>query len=403
MEKTATLPWDLVEEILSRLPPKPLVRLRTVCKQWKTLVDDNTFINNHKKTFRFILVTKSKVYSVSLNPKIEVRELTLNIPGLKDEEPNDLVECNGFILCGMAEGAVVCNPWLGQTRCIQGGVNQSSFEYLGIGYDDNTINKKIVYKTLASDTSHTTTVWKIHDFDTDEWKDEEEKPETTGESNLIYIHSTRGVSLNGNLFFIAYGLTRPSFFIVFYNFRREKNYNLCDLPCAQKDHSDTLVLRVYRGDRFSLLKQCHVTKKIQIWVVKDKIDIRSRMKVKWRIFMEVSIPNLPDLIQMQSYYQPSYFIDDKRGSKRLVVCSCDVDGRAWIYVVGENKLISKTRLDSVVDPWPLHCTCFPSLVMVPGCQREEGKANLQVNYSFLWFFVWLFLKLKFLFSKIKYF
>ncbi|KAJ4881363.1 F-box protein [Raphanus sativus] len=107
MEKTATLPWDLVEEILSRLPPKPLVRLRTVCKQWKTLVDDNTFINNHKKTFRFILVTKSKVYSVSLNPKIEVRELTLNIPGLKDEEPNDLVECNGFILCGMAEGAVV--------------------------------------------------------------------------------------------------------------------------------------------------------------------------------------------------------------------------------------------------------------------------------------------------------
>ncbi|KAF8082897.1 hypothetical protein N665_0802s0010 [Sinapis alba] len=373
MENKAKLPWDMVEEILSRVPPKPLVRFKTVCKQWNTLFDDNTFINNHKMTFQFILVTKSKVYSVSLHPEIEVRELTLDIPGLKDQKPNDLVDCNGFFLCDMAEGAVVCNPWLGQTRCIQGDhvLNQPSFKYLGIGYDYNTVDKKIVYKTLAAGT---TTVWiRIYDFDTDAWKDEEAKHETTGGTNLIYLHSTRGVSLNGNLFFIAYDLTTPSFFIVSFNFGREKSYYLSNLPCAKKDHSDALVLNVFRGDRFSLLKQCHVTKKIQIWVANDKIDVQSTKRVKWRSFMEVSIPNLPDLVQTQSYHQPSYFIDHKRGSKRLLVCSCDVDGRAWIYVVGENKLISKTRLDSVVDPWPLHCTCFPSLVMVPGCQREEEK------------------------------
>ncbi|KAF8110142.1 hypothetical protein N665_0087s0023, partial [Sinapis alba] len=291
--------------ILSCVPPRPLVRFKTVCKQWNTLFDDNTFINNHKMT---------------LNPEIEVLELTLDIPGLKDQKPNDLVDCNG---------------------CIQSDhVNQPSFKYLGIGYDHNTVYKKIVYKTLAAGT---TTVWiRIFDFDTDAWKDEEAKHETTGGTNLIYLHSTRGVSLNGNF------------------------YYLCNLPCAKKDHSDALVLNVFRGDRFSLLKQFHVTKKIQIWVAKDKIGVQSRKKVKWRSFMEVSIPNLPDLVQTQSYHQPSYFIDHKRGSKRLVVCSCDVDGRAWIYVVGENKLISKTRLDSAVDPWPLHCTCIPSLVMVPG-------------------------------------
>ena len=45
-----------------------------------------------------------------------------------------------------------------------------------------------------------------------------------------------------------------------------------------------------------------------------------------------------------SYRQPRYFIDEKRDVKRLVLCCCDVDGRAWIYVVGESKLISKTRL-----------------------------------------------------------
>lgn len=81
---------------------------------------------------------------------MEVRELTLDIPGLKDHKPNGLVDCNGFFLCGMAKRAVVCNPWLGQTRCIRGEVNKPSFKYLGLGYDDNTTDKKIVYKTLAA-------------------------------------------------------------------------------------------------------------------------------------------------------------------------------------------------------------------------------------------------------------
>jgi len=98
-------------------------------------------------------------------------------------------------------------------------------------------------------------------------------------------------------------------------------------------------------------------------------------------FMEVSIPNMSDLVQTKTYSQPSYFID----GKRLVICSCDETGRAWIYVVEENKLISKTQLDSVVDPWPLHCTYFPSLVMVPGGQSEE--AELQVNLYFLRFLI----------------
>ena len=74
------------------------------------------------------------------------------------------------------------------------------------------------------------------------------------------------------------------------------------------------------------------------------------------------------------------------------MCSCDVDGRAWIYVVGESKIISKTRLDSVVDLWPLHCTCFPSLVMVPGCQREHKEKKKKQNY------VLIFLSLCFLFG-----
>ncbi|EOA32385.1 hypothetical protein CARUB_v10015652mg [Capsella rubella] len=77
-------------EILSRVPPKVLVRFRAVSKQWNTLFDDKKFLNNHKMTFRFILATEHKVYSVSIDPVIVVRELPLGTPGLESLEPEDM-------------------------------------------------------------------------------------------------------------------------------------------------------------------------------------------------------------------------------------------------------------------------------------------------------------------------
>ncbi|CAH8339508.1 unnamed protein product [Eruca vesicaria subsp. sativa] len=317
MENKEKLPWELVEEILSRVPPKPLVRFRTVCKRWNTLFDDDTFINNHKMTFRFILMTKSKAYSVSLNPEIEVRELILDIPALKNQKPNDMVDCNGFLLCGM-KGAVVCNPWLGQNRCIKAEVNQPRLQFHGVGYDDNSIGQKIVYKTLArslNDGSSTASS-RIHDIATGTWKDvlDEARDETLPPKTWCRFHSTRCVALNGTLYWVAYYTSNPSLFLVSsFNFSREKFFIFCGLPCEKNDHNDALVLRIFKGDRFSLLKQCHVTKKIQIWVAKDKINWYTTTDVKWMSFMEVSIPNLPCLVQTQSYtQQPSYFIEDKR-------------------------------------------------------------------------------------------
>ncbi|KAF3612100.1 hypothetical protein DY000_02046805 [Brassica cretica] len=178
----------LLEDILSRVPPIPLVRFRTVCKRWNTLFGDKTFINNHKmSTLQFILVTKSKIYSVSLNPQIELRELSLDIPGLISQTPNDLADCNELLLFGMNKGAVVCNPWL--------------------GYDNNDNNDrrtdKIVYKTLVYCLKFAGTYgWKIHDFATYAWKDlvlEEPKQGTPRSNSSISFHSTRSMSLNGSL------------------------------------------------------------------------------------------------------------------------------------------------------------------------------------------------------------
>ncbi|CAH8262232.1 unnamed protein product [Arabidopsis lyrata] len=269
------LPWELIEEILSRVPPKSLVRFRTVSKQWNALFDDKTFMNHHRMTFRFILATESMVYSVSIDPVI----VTMS-------------------------------------------------------------------QNLMSDD--------------DDW---------------VYVESV--VSLNGTLYWVcSHDETVPlCYHIRKFDFSSGLFIRFCDLPCGRNHNSsDALVLRVFRGDRFSLLKQCMVTKKIEIWVTVNKINHEDGDDVVWMNFMTFSSPNLPDLVDTVTYTDPSYFIEDKR----LVVCSWDNTGYAWIYILGDNKLISKNRIDCVVDPWPLHCTFVPSLVPVPARCRREERAELHV-------------------------
>ncbi|XP_019096464.1 PREDICTED: F-box/kelch-repeat protein At3g16580-like [Camelina sativa] len=314
------LPLELTEEILSRVPPTSLVRFTTVSKQWNALFHDKTFIKNHKITFRFILTTKSKIYLVSIDPKIEVCELTLDIPGLEISNiPKILVDCDKLLVCGMERGAVVWNPCLRQSRWIEQGSNQTQLESLGVGY-----NSSGSYKIVAGC----------------------RRKEGNYSNEADHVYS-----------------------VYKFDYSKEHFFRFCYLPCGTTDHfMDALVLGAFEGDRFSLLKQCHATKKIEVWVSKYKINNSLNSEgVEWIMFMKVSSPNLPDLVDI-NYTQPSYFIEDKR----LLVCSCDEAGRAWIYVFGENSLISKTHIDYVVDHWPSHCTFIPSLVSVPVKVNEKN-------------------------------
>ncbi|KAG7583831.1 F-box associated domain type 1 [Arabidopsis suecica] len=327
MAHVQNLPWELIEEILSRVPPKSLVRFRTVSKQWNALFDDKTFMNHHKMTFRFILATESKIYSVSIHPMIVVRELPFGTPGLESLEIDNLVDSNELLLCDKNNGAVVWNPWLGQSSWIEPILKHSDHE---------------------------------PEPDDDDW---------------VYVESV--VSLNGTFYWVcSHDETVPlCYHIRKFDFSSGLFIRFCYLPCGRNHHdSEALVLGVFRVDRFSLLKQCMVTKKIEIWVTEKKINHEDGDDVVWINFMTFSSPNLPDLVETVTYTKPSYFIQDKR----LVVCSCHNTGHARIYILGDNKLISKTRIDCVVDPWPLHCTFVPSLVPVPARCRKEALAEVQV-------------------------
>lgn len=82
MISNLSLPADLIEEILSKVPATSLKRLRSTCKQWDTLFKEPKFTEKHfhnaVKQSLILMLKKYKVCSMSVNlnvapPYIELR------------------------------------------------------------------------------------------------------------------------------------------------------------------------------------------------------------------------------------------------------------------------------------------------------------------------------------------
>ncbi|CAG7867203.1 unnamed protein product [Brassica rapa] len=332
------LPCELVEEILYRVPPLSLLRCKTVCKQWNTLL-------NHLSLVRpqLLIWTGPKIYSVGVSlkddPKIDIRELPVDNPYLKNNNnpiPYNFLPSDGLLFCvprwGNINRVVVWNPWLRQTRLIV--PQENCFTFGGIGYDsgrpekgykvfgyrflDRKLNngKVQVYRRLA-----------IYKFETNEWKYIDSMNEDESSQIGIGISFDKNVSLNGNLYWIAYNVKTGEYLIRCFDFSKETIKLFCVLPWKD-DSSDVPILSAYRRDRFSVLKQFNETNKIEIWVTENKIS-GDGANVVWMKFMTVSIPFDKD-------FCPSYFIDNNTYGKSLVMCCKDEDKNACIYVVKGN-------------------------------------------------------------------
>ncbi|XP_058742002.1 F-box/kelch-repeat protein At3g06240-like [Vicia villosa] len=70
MENSVFLPFELIIEILLRLPVKPLLHFRCVCKSWLSLISSNTFATSHFEhaaTHRRLLIKRSALQPLSID------------------------------------------------------------------------------------------------------------------------------------------------------------------------------------------------------------------------------------------------------------------------------------------------------------------------------------------------
>ncbi|XP_004507627.1 F-box protein CPR1 isoform X2 [Cicer arietinum] len=117
----ADLPSEVITEILSRIPVKPLLRLRCTCKLWRSLIDSTDFIFFHltkSKDSNIILRQHSRLYELDLNSMDRVKEL--NHPLMcYSNRIKILGSCNGLLcICNIADDIAFWNPSIRKHRII---------------------------------------------------------------------------------------------------------------------------------------------------------------------------------------------------------------------------------------------------------------------------------------------
>ncbi|KAF8089482.1 hypothetical protein N665_0505s0032 [Sinapis alba] len=357
------LPCDLEEEILSRLPPLSLVRFRTVCQHWNSLLNDKSFLNKYLARVhpQFIFLTESKAYSINIDlhtvgadPTIEVHEVPSDFPYQAiDLTHTTITSCDGFLFRHFwKQGVAVWNPWLSQVKWIE--YVDKNFHFCGVGYVSNVPYKR--YKILG----YLNCLRNVSDTYQVSYK-----------RVAVYECSSRALkfldapfknwptmdplSLNGNLYWVASDPDTHECFIRSFDFSSETFKTFCLLPCNKNHSRDQLVLAVYKGDGFSLLKQCYVTREISVWVSKEKIDAEG---VVWINVMTLPTSNLPKLINKLCGI--SYFLFDKT----LIMCCGDEEtGAACTYIVRED-MCKKIQIGFEIVRFS-HCVYLPNFISVP--------------------------------------
>ncbi|CAN7074524.1 unnamed protein product [Brassica oleracea var. botrytis] len=218
MDLHVSLPWELEEDILSRVPPQSLVRFRAVSKRWNSLFNNKSFINNHLFLSRpqFIFLTKSKMYSIDIiDQRINLRKLhsscgDLNLQYRTITTWDDLLFCKYPPFYSKMETALR-NPWLRQANLIKLSVGKD-FNVAGLGYDNNRPQK--VHKLLLYFPPQEVAIYECASHVL-------RYINTPYEVLIPGIDRRSHVSLYGNLYWIASNLQTSQYVIQTFDFTRE--------------------------------------------------------------------------------------------------------------------------------------------------------------------------------------
>ncbi|XP_074378659.1 F-box protein CPR1-like [Apium graveolens] len=167
------LPCEMINEILCRVPVKYVLRCRSVCKDWCSLIDSTAFIKKHLKTSRDrnagagLMIEKlggdEKFYLASLDSLDEDSAAVVKIcDPLKALlcAAEYVCACNGLmcVLKNMGRDVFVLNPVLRKFKKVTSAPPEfpSSSEWkdrfsFGFGYDEVNDDYKLQNQRLDTD------------------------------------------------------------------------------------------------------------------------------------------------------------------------------------------------------------------------------------------------------------
>ncbi|KAK9137092.1 hypothetical protein Sjap_007686 [Stephania japonica] len=180
----------LAQEILPRLPAKSLRRFKFVCKRWRDLINDPTFIDthllhlNHQPTsnqqINVLYTNQGRIYSriIKLDFLSSIQVLRNPLPSAdwfqprKHVEPSFWGSCNGLVCVRTDDSLGLWNPCTGSYRALDYDPLLGPASH-GFGYDANTKDYKLVViseKQLYMGNVITPQVIRVFSLNSNSWR-----------------------------------------------------------------------------------------------------------------------------------------------------------------------------------------------------------------------------------------
>lgn len=366
----ATLPLELIEDILRRMPVRALKRFRAVSKPWCHLIDSSNFVKLHLRrslisnSHRKLIIAGLGVYSVDLDSPEKAQ--LIKPPFYYKSVDTISNSCNGIVLV-MSDPPILWNPFSRDYKVLPDCAADYPSELelyerttFGFGYDSTNDDYKVLrIVEFRNERSH---IWMhseamIYGLKSNRWRRMAPFPYP-----LPFLRGHWRVHVNGALHtLVAEADSLFTVKIMAFSIESEGHYEVV-LPSGIQFRGVDASLDVIDGC-LSLL--CAHRSRVVIWVMKDY-----GVKESWTKLLSIR----PPAIEPGDFVKPLVF--SREGDKILLNC-CD-KRLVWYD-------LSSTTVESVsVDGMPFVFyaePCVETLVSPNGAgtvekhgqQKTKGK------------------------------
>ncbi|XP_010456916.1 PREDICTED: putative F-box only protein 15 [Camelina sativa] len=290
MEETSnrSLPLELVEEILKRTPVESLSRFKSTCKEWYDLITDKRFMYNHldRSPERFII----RIFddrTVQIMDPVTGNISYSPISDMFDDPYSSasMVHCDGLMLCmcyddsfcRQTRGATlaVWNPVTRKIKWIEPLVCYSETDYFGMGYDNTCRHNYKILRSSGPPSLGDPEEYEIYEFRSDSWRSLDAKVDLDEDTDC------RGVSVKGNVYWIAKRTEKEEFIVLISPWKRSRTYAF--FLVVNIDWTDGVILEA-RAVKWSVhgpFGRVH----LDIFLHGPNLD-----SPKWRMVHKVSMP-----------------------------------------------------------------------------------------------------------------
>ncbi|KAH0882190.1 hypothetical protein HID58_058286, partial [Brassica napus] len=288
---------DILEEIFLRFPSKPILKFKTVSKQWRTILESKMFVARRMNVKQNRKILAAHNCSCGYKPSLLLEsqfEGDEEIIYMHFDATRPMLSCNGLLCFREPDCITVLNPSTGQNLRFPSGQEPVSSRFrnrsdmvMGFGRDRVTGSYKVVkvfVESMFGDCD-------VHDVESGEWK-------KLRRPHYVTRLGRQSVCVNGSIYWL-FSVSAPDTLVT----RETKIVNLENRLAIAK-------ITVYGVE--CILEICSMNAEEEIWSNTYAINLAGVPESKWSMFTPLAVSNQGNLVlyndrkSLFKYYPQTY-------------------------------------------------------------------------------------------------